>query len=149
MHDRLLNLSLVATVLVVAGFFGKTAYDYRRFRILNDDGRIASATVRDVHLAVHNRLGVNARWALDYSFTTPAGEVIKADVGLTREAAAKFRVGQRIDVVYAPSEPSMTALNPEQAWAVVLYDEWVLVPYAALMMMLAWNTLERRRGRGR
>ena len=41
----------------------------------------------------------------------------------------------------------MTALNPEQAWAVVLYDERVLVPYMALLMVLAWNVLERYRRR--
>ena len=36
-----------------------------------------------------------------------------------------FHIGQVIDVVYAPANPSMTALNPEQAWAVVLYDAGV------------------------
>jgi hypothetical protein len=41
----------------------------------------------------------------------------------------------------------MTALNPEQAWAVVLYDERVLVPYMALLMVLAWNAMERYRRR--
>jgi hypothetical protein len=62
--------------------------------------------------------------------------------------AAQFRAGQRIDVVYAPADPSLTALNPEQAWGVVVYDEWVLVPYMALLMVLGWNVLERRQSRG-
>ena len=147
MHNRLLDLGLAASVLVVAALASKTAYDYRIFRTLNDEGRIASATVRDARVAVHNRRGKNARWVLDYSFTTPAGEVINANVGLTRWAAAQYHTGQHIDVVYAPDDPSLTALNPQQAWAVVYYDEWVLVPYAALMMVLAWNALERHRSR--
>jgi hypothetical protein len=148
MRDRLLYLILAGNFLVVAGLVGKTVYDYRRFRTLNDEGRIASATVRDVRLAVHNRLGNRGRWVLDYSFTMPANETINASVSVPRELAAQFRAGQRIDVVYAPADPSLTALNPEQAWGVVVYDEWVLVPYMALLMVLGWNVLKRRQSRG-
>jgi len=148
MRDRLLYLILAGNFLVVAGLVGKTVYDYRRFRTLNDEGRIASATVRDVRLAVHNRLGNRGRWVLDYSFTMAANETINASVSVPRELAAQFRAGQSIDVVYAPADPSLTALNPEQAWGVVVYDEWVLVPYMALLMVLAWNVLERRQRRG-
>jgi hypothetical protein len=64
---------------------------------------------------------------------------------VSKHLAAQFRVGQRIDVVYPPGDPSMTALTPEQAWAVVLYDERLLVPYMAVLMVLAWNVLERYR----
>jgi hypothetical protein len=30
----------------------------------------------------------------------------------------------------------------------VVYDEWVLVPYLATLMMLGWILLERGRSRG-
>ena len=60
--------------------------------------------------------------------------------------AAQFHVGQQIDVVYVPDDPEVSALNPEQAWAVFVYDEWVLVPYLAGLMVFAWNARERRRG---
>jgi hypothetical protein len=147
MRDRLLYLILAANVLVVAGVAGKTAYDYWRFRTLNDEGRTATATVDHVELAVHNRLGTAGRWLVYYSFKPPTGVTVHADVGVTKEMAARFRVGQRIDVVYAPGDPSTTAFNPEQAWAVFVYDEWVLVPYLATMMVLIWNVLERRKTR--
>jgi hypothetical protein len=59
-----------------------------------------------------------------------------------------MHVGQQIDVVYAPGNPSLTALDPQQAWAVFVYDEWVLVPYLASLMTLVWILLERRKRRG-
>jgi hypothetical protein len=146
MSDRLLYAALLAGVVIAAALIGKAAYDYRRYRILNDEGRIASATVRRLQPA-HNRLGREGRWLLHYSFQTPANERIDAAVGLWRRQAEQLRVGQRIDVVYAPNDPSMTALNPGQAWAIVVADEWLLIPYLAALMVLAWNALERRRGR--
>ncbi len=146
MNDRLLNLGLIIGVLVAAALIGKAAYDYERFRTLNDEGKIASATVSRLQPA-HNRLGREGRWVLYYSFQTPANETVHAAVGVRKDLAKQLRVGQRIDVVYAPGDPSMTALNPDQAWAVVLYDERLLVPYMALLMLLAWNVLERYRGR--
>jgi hypothetical protein len=146
MNDRLLYIGLIAGVLVAAALIGKTVYDYERFRTLNDEGKIALATVRELRPA-HNRLGRAGRWGLYYSFRTPTNQVVNASVGVQPRLAAQFHVGQRINVVYAPGDPSMTALNPEQASAVVLYDERVLVPYMALLMVLAWNLLERyRRG---
>jgi hypothetical protein len=147
MSDRLLYLGLIAGVLVAAALVGKAVYDYERFRTLKDEGKIASATVHELRPA-HNRLGREGRWGLYYTFQTPTNQVVNASVGVSKTLAAQFHVGQRINVVYAPGDPSMTALNPEQAWAVVLYDERVLVPYLAVLMVLAWNVLERyRRGR--
>ncbi len=145
MRDRLLYVLLVVNVLVVAGLAAKTIYDYQAYRSLISEGRTASATVRGVHVAVHSRAGEAGRWALDYSFTTLANETINGNVGLSRERAAAYRVGQRVDVVYDPADPSLSALNPEQAWAVFVYDEWVLVPYLATLMALAWMLIERRR----
>ncbi len=101
--------------------------------------------MRDLQPA-HNRLGREGRWALSYSFRTPAGQAVDAAIGITKYQAAQLRVGQRIDVVYAPDDPSMTALNPEQAWAIVLADERLLVPYMAILMVFAWNVLQRYRG---
>jgi len=146
MNNRLLYLGLIAGVLVAAALIGKAVYDYQRYRTLNDEGRIATATVRELRPA-HNRLAREGRWLLFYSFQTPANQTVNAAVGVQKSLAETFRVGQRIDVVYAPGDPSLTALNPSQAWAVVIYDEWVLVPYMALLMVLAWNVLERYRGR--
>jgi len=146
MNDRLLYLGLIAGVLVAAALIGKAVYDYERFRTLNDEGKIASATVRDLKPA-NNRRGREGRWVLYYSFQTPANQHVNATVGVRKSQAAQFRIGQRINVVYAPNDPSLTALNPDQAWAVVLYDERVLVPYMAMLMVLAWNGLERYRGR--
>jgi len=146
MSDRLLYWGLIAGVLIAAALIGKAAYDYQRYRTLNDEGRIASATVRALKPA-HNRLGREGRWLLSYSFKTPANQHIDAAVGVRKSLAEQLRVGQRIDVVYAPGDPSMTALNPDQAWAVVLYDERLLVPYMAVLMVLAWNALEHYRGR--
>ena len=97
--------------------------------------------------AVRNRFASRGRWILDYSFTPPSHATVEASLSVTRATAAQLRVGQHIDVVYAPDNPSLTALNPEQAWAVVVYDEWVLVPYLATLMVIAWNLLERRRTR--
>ncbi len=148
MSDRLLHVGLIVGVLVAAALIGKATYDYQRFRTLIDEGRIASATVRELRPA-HNRLGREGRWLLFYRFQTPANETVNAAVGVRKHLAEQFRVGQRIDVVYAPDDPSMTALNPEQAWAVVLSDERLLVPYMALLMVLAWNVLERHRYRRR
>jgi hypothetical protein len=148
MSDRLLQLGLIAGVLVAAALIGKAIYDYERFRTLNDEGKIATATVRELRPA-HNRMGREGRWGLYYTFETPANQVVNANVGVSKNLAARFHVGQRIDVVYVPGDPSMTALNSGQAWAVVLYDERVLVPYLALLMVLAWNVLERYRGRRR
>jgi hypothetical protein len=145
MRDRLLYTLLCLNVQVVAGHAAKTIYDYRAYRSLRSEGRTASATVRGVHVAVRNRAGDAGRWALDYSFTTPANETINGNVGLSRERAAAYRVGQRIDVVYDPADPSLSALSPEQAWAVFVYDEWILVPYLATLMALAWMLIERRR----
>ena len=147
MRDRLLFLILIANVLVVAGLGAKSFYDYRNFRVLNDDGRIASATVRDVRPAVRNRLAGKGRWVLDYSFATVENATVDASLSVSRATGAKLRVGQHIDVVYAPDDPSLTALNLEQAWAVVVYDEWVLVPYLATLMVLGWILLERRSSR--
>jgi Protein of unknown function (DUF3592) len=146
MSDRLLYWSLLAGVLIAAALIGKTGYDYRRYRILNDEGRTATATVSRLQPA-HNRLGREGRWLLHYSFETPANERVDAAVGVRKGLATQLRVGQQIDVVYDPDNPTTTALNPEQAWAVVLYDERLLVPYLALLMVLAWNALERYRGR--
>jgi len=146
MNDRLLYLGLIAAVLVAAALVGKAVYDYERFRTLNDEGHIASATVRDLKPA-HNRRRREGRWVLSYSFETPAKQLVNASVGVSKYLAAQLRVGQRINVVYAPGDPSMTALTPEQAWAVVLYDERLLVPYMAILMVLAWNALERYRRR--
>ncbi len=147
MSDRLLYLGLLAGVLVGAILIGKAVYDYERYLTFKNDGRIASATVRDLQPA-HNRLGREGRWRLSYSFQTPTNQTVNASVGVRKSLATQFRVGQRINVVYAPGDPSMTALDPDEAWAVVLYDERLLVPYMALLMVLAWNALERYRGRG-
>ena len=132
-------------VLVGAALVGKAVYDYERFRTLNDEGRMASATVRKLQPA-HNRLGREGRWVVYYSFRTPTGEAVDAAVGVSKLQVAQFRVGQSIDVVYAPDDPAMTALNPGQAWAIVLADERLLVPYMALLMVFAWNVLQRYRG---
>jgi hypothetical protein len=147
MRDRLLYLILIANVLVVAGLGAQTLNDYRKFSALNDDGRIAEATVRDLRPAVRNRFAGRGRWILDYSFTPPAHAQVDASLSVTRATAARLHVGQHIDVVYAPDDPSLTALDPEQAWAVVVYDEWVLVPYLATLMTLGWVLLERRKRR--
>ncbi|MFA5899958.1 MAG: DUF3592 domain-containing protein [Hyphomicrobium sp.] len=145
MSDRLLYLGLIVGLLVAAGLIGKTTYDYERFRSLNEEGRIATATIDDIGLWVHNRRGPNGRWLIRYNFRTPAHEVVNGSVGVSREVAAQYHVGQNIDVVYVPDEPSLSAFNSEQAWAVVLYDERVLVPYMALLLVFAWNALERYR----
>jgi hypothetical protein len=145
MTDRLMHLGLIAGVLIAAALIGKAVYDYDVFRALNDEGRIATATVRELRPA-HNRMAGQGRWLLFYSFKTPS-QMVDAAVGVPPSLAAQFHVGQQIDVVYVPDDPEVTALNPEQAWAVFVYDEWVLVPYLAGLMMLAWNALVRRRGR--
>lgn len=144
MSDRLLYLLLIAGVLVAAGLVGKAAYDYRVFRRLNDEGRIAAATVVDLKPA-HNRRAPEGRWVVFYRFKTPANQMIDGAVGVRKSRAAGLRVGQSIDVVYDPADPSTTAFEPEQAWAVVVYNERLLVPYLALLMVLAWNALERYR----
>ncbi len=146
MSDRLLHVGLIVGVLVAAALIGKAVYDYRQFRTLAEEGRIATATVRELRPA-HNRLGREGRWLLFYRFQTPANETVDAAVGVRKHLAEQLRVGQHIDVVYAPDDPSLTALDPEQAWAVVLYDERLLVPYMALLIVLAWNVIERHRGR--
>lgn len=146
MSDRLLYLVAAACALVVAALVLKTAADYQHYRTLIEEGRTATATVRDVRLAVHNRLGPRARWQVDYRFAAE-GREIDADAGVTRAVAAQYHPGQRIDVVYAPGDPSLAVLNVEQAWAVVVYDEWVLVPYLALLIVLVWNVWERWRTR--
>ena len=146
MSDRLLYLSLIAGVLVAAALIGKAVQDYRNFRTLNDDGRTASAIVRELEPA-HSRRGRAGRWTLRYRFETPDNETVDAAVGVPRQLAEQLRVGQSIKVVYAPGDPSLTALDPGQAWAVVVYNEWLLVPYLALLVVLAWNALERYRGR--
>ncbi|KAB2937054.1 DUF3592 domain-containing protein [Hyphomicrobium sp.] len=149
MRERLITLGLILAALIVAGLGGKAVYDYRRFRTLNDEGRIAAAIVRELKPSpARNWHGREGRWVLSYSFATPDYAIVEATVGVPKERAGKFRVGQRIDVVYAPGEPSLTALDPEQAWAVVLHDERVLIPYLAILMVLAWNALERYRRRG-
>jgi hypothetical protein len=148
MSDRLVYVGLVFGVLIAAALIGKSVYDYRVYRMLNDDGRVASATV-DGLTPAHNRLGRAGRWTLSYSFKTPDDETVNATVGVQPRLAAQYRVGQHIDVVYASGDPSTTALNPEQAWAVVLYGERLLVPYLALVMVLAWNAWERYRGAGK
>jgi hypothetical protein len=147
MRDRLLYLSLAAAVLVAAMLIGKVVYDYRVFRALHDEGRITTATIDGVELAVHNRLGPTGPKVIRYSFETAAKEPVTGIVGVPREKAGQFRVGQRIDVVYVPADPSITALDSGQAWDVVLYDERVLVPYMAFLMVLGWNALERFRRR--
>lgn len=144
MTDRLLYLGLFAGVLIAAALLGKAVYDYRVFRTLNDEGRIVTATVRELRPA-HNRMGRAGRWTLFYRFETPDKGPVDGAVGVRPSLAAQFRVGQRIDIVYAPDDPTLSALNPEQAWAVVLYDERLLVPYLAALMVLAWNALERYR----
>jgi hypothetical protein len=146
MSDRLLYLSLIVGVLVAAALVGKAVHDYRNFRTLNDDGRSASAIVRELEPA-HSRRGRAGRWTLHFSFKTPDSETIDAAVGIPRHLAERLRIGQSIDVVYAPGDPSLAALDSEQAWAVVVYNERLLVPYMALLMVLAWNALERYRAK--
>jgi hypothetical protein len=146
MSDRLLYLSLIAGMLVAAALVGKAVHDYRNFRTLNDDGRTASAIVRELEPA-HGRRGRAGRWTLHYSFETSENETVDAAVGVTPHLAGQLHVGQSIDIVYAPGDPSLTALDPEQAWAVVVYNERLLVPYMAVLMVLAWNALERYRRR--
>lgn len=144
MSDRLLSIGLIVSVLIGAALVGKTVYDYRVFRALNDEGRIASATVRALE-PPRGRVGREGRWVLYYSFKTPDQQTIDAAVGVRLAQAERLHVGERIDVVYDPGSPSTSALNTEQAWAVVVYNERVLVPYFALLMVLAWNVLERYR----
>lgn len=149
MRDRLLNFGLIVAALIVIGLGAKAVTDYRRFRTLADEGRIAAATVQEIKPSpARNWHGREGRWALSYSFETPADETIEATVGVPKELAGKLRVGERIDVVYAPGAPALTALDAAQAWAVVLHDERVLIPYLAILMVLAWNALERYRRRG-
>lgn len=146
MSDRLLTWCLVAGVIIAAGLIGKAAYDYQVFRRLNDDGRIATATVTRVK-PPHNRRGPEGRWVLFYRFETPARQTVEGAVGIGRPKAEQLHVGQRIDVVYDPAAPSTSALEPAQAWSVVVYNERLLVPYLALLMVLAWNVWERWRAR--
>lgn len=146
MSDRLLVNCLIAGTLVAAALIGKATYDYQRYRTLQDDGRIASATVRDLKPA-HNRRGPEGRWLLRYSFETPDNKTVDAAVRVSKQQAEQLRTGQKIDVVYAPHDPAMTALDPGQAWAVVIYDERLLIPYLAVLMVLAWNVAERYRRR--
>ena len=87
MRNRLLYLLLIANVLVVAGVGAKTVYDYRVFRTLNDEGRIASAIVRDVRPAVRNRFASRGRWVLNYSFTTPANATVDGSLSVSRAKA--------------------------------------------------------------
>src|SRR5262249_50648664 len=86
-------------------------------------------TVRELRPA-HNRMAGQGRWLLFYSFATPS-QTVDAAVGVPPSVAAQFHVGQQIDVVYVPNDPEVTALDPDQAWAVFVYDEWVLVPCGA------------------
>jgi hypothetical protein len=116
------------------------------FRRLNDDGRIATATVVRAK-PPHIRRGPEGRWVLFYRFKSPASQTVDGAVGLRRSLAAQFHVGQRVDVVFDPAHLSTTALDPEQAWAVVVYNERLLVPFLAILMVLAWNALERDRTR--
>ncbi len=146
MSDRFLYWSLLAGVLIGAALVGKIAYDYRRYRILNDEGRVAQATVLQLRPA-HNRRGREGRWTLYYAFRTSKDENVNGAVRLWKSEAEQLHAGQKIDVVYDPGNPTMSALNPEQAWAIVLADERVLIPYFAILMVLAWNALERFRNR--
>ncbi len=146
MSDRFLYWSLLVGVIIGAALVGKIGYDYRRYRILNDEGRVAQATVLQLKPA-HNRRGREGRWTLYYAFRTSADESVNGAVRLWKVEAEQLRVGQKIDVVYAPGNPAMSALNPEQAWAIVLADERVLIPYMAILMVLAWYAFERFRNR--
>lgn len=147
MSDRLLFISLIVGLVVGAALFGKAVYDYDRYLALRDDGKTAAATVLRLQPA-HNRRGPEGRWVLYYTFKTSENQTVNGSVGLWKRQAAELHPGQKIDVVYDPDDPSTSALNANQAWAVVLYDEHVLVPYLAVLMVLAWNALERyRRGR--
>lgn len=146
MSDRLLVICLIVGTLVAAALIGKATYDYERYRTLKDDGRTASATVRDLQPA-HNQRGPEGRWLLRYSFQTPDNKTVDASVRISKQQAEQLRTGQQIDVVYAPHDPATTALDVGQAWAVVIYDERLLIPYLAVLMVLAWNVLERYRRR--
>lgn len=144
MSSRVLYWSLIIGALIGAALVAKAVYDYQVFRTLNDDGHTASATVRELK-PPYGRVGRNGRWVLSYTFSTPDRQEVEGAVGIRREQAADLRVGEQIDVVYDPADPAVSALNPEQAWAVVVYNERVLIPYFALFMLLAWNALDRWR----
>ena len=146
--DRLLTIGLIVGVVIGAALIGKVVYDYRVYRALSDEGRVASATVSALKPA-HNRLSREGRWVLYYTFKTADNQTIDGAVGVRKALATRLHVGQSVDVVYDPANPATSALNPEQAWVVVLSDERVLVPYFALLMVLVWNIWERRRGRHR
>ena len=62
-----------------------------------------------IFLAATNVL-VNTVHAFD---DQAANATVDASISVPRDTAARFHAGQHIDVVYAPDDPSLTALNPE------------------------------------
>jgi len=146
MTDRMLYMCVLAGILIGVALLGKAVHDYRQFRMLYVDGRTAAATVVKVQ-PPPGRPGAAGRWALKYRFTTLNDQTIEAAVGVTGEMASRFRAGENINVVYAPDNPELSALNPEQAWDVVLWDERLLIPFLAAWIVLTSNAVERLRGR--
>jgi hypothetical protein len=134
MKELKLALILLTAPLVALFALSQIRADYTLYAQVRDYGHHATAIVQSIEpdSLIGRR---DSGRELVYVLELPGIAPITGSAHMSKAAADRFSPGQEIEVVYAATDPTLTALSVMHAWRALISDLIFLAAYAAVLAL--------------
>lgn len=130
---KLILILLTAPIAIVFALSVLRA-DYALYTQVRDFGEPGAAVVD--RIADTSFAGIPGRGqTLTYTLEIPGHAEIVGAAHMSRTVAQRYSAGQEIQIVYAASDPRLTALSVEHAWRAFVSDVAIFAAYAAVLAL--------------
>lgn len=134
MKELKLILILLTAPLAIVFALSVLRADYTLYTQVRDFGEPATAIVE--RIADTSFAGLPGRGqTLTYALELPGHAEVVGIAHMSRTAAARYSTGQEIQIVYAASDPRLTALSVGHAWRAFVSDLAIFAAYAAVLAL--------------
>lgn len=134
MRDLKLSFFVLAAPFIILATLAELGLDFARYREVRDFGQSATATVHSItpaSLLARPEGGA----VVAYVLKLPGAALINGAVHLSDDAAARYTLGQKIEIVYATTDASLHALSVGHAWFELVNTAIVVAAYCAALAL--------------
>lgn len=134
MKDLKLSIIVLSAPLALLFAISQLWADYALYRHVRDFGLPATATVHSIELASFIARPEGGRM-LTYTLDLPGRARINGTAHMSHAAATRYTPGQEIGIVYAATDPRLTALSVSHAWSALVSHLMLFIAYAAALAL--------------
>ncbi len=135
MKELKLYLIVLTSPLVLLFALAQLRADYALYRQVRDYGLPATAIVQSIELASYIGRTEGGR-KVNYMLDLPGPAMVSGSAHMSKRAADRYSPGQEIEIVYAQTNPGLSALSVTHAWNALVSDAMVIFAYGAVLALV-------------